>query len=127
MDAEKIWNGLRKRTVDGRKLVIAIAQDVYDKEVLMTAYQDKDAFKKTLEKGEMHYYSTSKKKLWRKGEQSENIQMVKEIRVDCDKDALLYLVEQVGGACHDGYFSCFYRDLNGKILGKRVFDPEKVY
>lgn len=126
MDAEKTWKGLRKRDVDGKQLVIAIAQDVHG-EVLMTAYQDKEAFKKTLETGEMHYYSTSRKKLWRKGEQSENIQVVKGTRVDCDKDALLYLVEQVGGACHEGYLSCFYRDLNGRVVGEKVFDPDKVY
>jgi len=127
MGFEKLWNGLRKRSIKGKELVIAIAQDYENKDVLMTAYQDKDALKRTLEAGEMHYYSTSRNSAWKKGESSGNIQTVKEVRRDCDSDALLFLVDQKVAACHEGYRTCFYRDLDGNVLERRVFDPEKVY
>jgi len=127
MDAEKIWKGLKKRRVEGVDVVIAIAQDEKNKDVLMTAFQDKAALEKTLETGLVHYYSTSRKKLWKKGEKSGNTQKVKDIRMDCDKDALLYSVEQKGGACHEGYRRCFYRTLDGEVKEKKVFDPGEVY
>jgi len=86
-----------------------------------------EALAKTRETGKAHYWSRSRKKLWLKGEASGHVQIVKEIRVDCDEDALLLIVEQIGGACHTGYRSCFYRDLDGNIVGNRVFDPREVY
>jgi len=115
----EIWKNLRKRKVNNceEDLVIAITQDFKSKEILMVAFMNEEAFRKTLETGIMHYFSTSRKKLWKKGETSGNIQRVKEIYLDCDGDALLFRVEQVGGACHDGYFSCFYRKLDLESYG----------
>jgi phosphoribosyl-AMP cyclohydrolase len=108
-------------------LVVAIAQDHGTGEVLMCAYMNSEAVKKTLETGIAHYWSRSRGKLWRKGESSGHIQKVREILVDCDADALLLKVEQIGGACHTGYRSCFYRRADGKIVGEKVFEPEEVY
>lgn len=109
------------------KLIPAIAQDWKTGEVLMLAYMNSIALSKTLETGVAHYWSRSRGKLWRKGESSGNEQIVKEILVDCDEDAILLKVEQKGGACHTGYRSCFYRTLDGRIVGKRIFDPDEVY
>ena len=81
----------------------------------MLAYANEEAIKKTLETGFAHYWSRSRKKLWKKGETSGNVQEIVEIRVDCDNDALLYLVKQKGNACHTGNYSCFYRRLNYEI------------
>lgn len=108
-------------------LLSVIVQDAVTKEVLMFAYMNEEAFHKTLETGLAHYYSRSRQKLWKKGEESGHVQRVKEIRIDCDRDCLLLLVEQETAACHTGYVSCFYRDIDGKVVGKQVFDPEKVY
>lgn len=95
---------------DENGLIPAIAQDAYTKEVLMLAYMNQKAFQKTLETGMAHYYSRSRKALWQKGETSGNVQLVKDIFYDCDQDALLIKVEQVGrSACHTGNISCFYR------------------
>ncbi len=121
------WKGLKKRKIGGKPLVIAVAQDAGTKKVLMVAFQDKGAFEKTRETGELWFYSTSKNRLWKKGEVSGNIMKVKNACVDCDGDALLYLVEPKGAACHEGYETCFFRDLNGKITGKKLFDPKTVY
>lgn len=121
------WKNLRKREIDGKELVIAILQDYEDEKVLMTAFQDEEAFEKTKETGELYFFSTSKKRLWKKGEVSGNVMFVKDVLVDCDCDALLYKVEATGAACHEGYESCFYRDLEGKVKGKKLFDPKKVY
>lgn len=93
-------------------LIPVITQDVETKEVLMLAYVNEEAIKKTIETGFAHYWSRSRKKLWKKGETSGNVQEVVEIRVDCDNDALLYLVKQRGVACHTGNYSCFYRRLD---------------
>ena len=108
-------------------LIPAIAQDYSTGEVLMLAYMNDEALAKTRETGKAHYWSRSRKKLWLKGETSGNFQMVKEIRIDCDHDAILLLVEQIGGACHTGYRSCFYRTVEGKIVGEKIFEPEDVY
>ncbi|MBN2013855.1 MAG: phosphoribosyl-AMP cyclohydrolase [Candidatus Altiarchaeota archaeon] len=130
-DAEFLSKSLKFREVDGNPdLVLAIAQDHKTDEVLMVAYANMDAIKKTLETGKMHYYSTSRKTLWMKGESSGHVQEVKELYVDCDGDALLFKVEQKGGACHTGYRSCFYRKIKGRrfeVTGKKVFEPEDVY
>lgn len=109
------------------KLIPAVAQDWRTGEVLMLAYMNSIALEKTVETGVAHYWSRSRGKLWRKGESSGNEQIVKEILVDCDADAILLKVEQKGGACHTGYRSCFYRTLEGRIVGERVFDPDEVY
>jgi phosphoribosyl-AMP cyclohydrolase len=121
------WSDLKKRKLEGKELVIAVAQDYENMNVAMVAFQDKEAFERTRKTGELHLYSTSKKKQWKKGEVSGNVMLVKETRVDCDGDALLYIVELTGGACHEGYESCFHRSLSGKTVGKKIFDPNSVY
>ena len=108
-------------------LIPAIAQDYATGEVLMLAYMNDEALAKTKETGRAHYWSRSRKRLWLKGETSGNFQVVKEIRIDCDSDAVLLLVEQKGGACHTGYRSCFYRTVDGEIVGKKIFEPKDVY
>lgn len=109
------------------KLIPAVAQDWKTGEVLMLAYMNDVALKKTQETGRAHYWSRSRNKLWLKGESSGHFQIVKEIRMDCDQDAVLLLIEQIGGACHAGYRSCFYRTIDGKVVGEKVFEPKEVY
>ena len=112
-------------------LVPAIVQDHKTGEILMLGYMNEEAFEETVMTKRGCYYSRSRKKLWRKGEQSGNIQIVKEIRIDCDNDTVLLKVEQIGGAaCHLGYRSCFFRKLeHGSLIedGLKVFDPKEVY
>jgi len=105
----------------------AIAQDADSGAVLMLAYVTPEAVERTRETGRAHYYSRSREELWEKGATSGHTQSVEEVRVDCDGDALLYLVDQSGGACHTGYESCFYRTIDGEVVGERVFDPDEVY
>lgn len=109
------------------ELVPAIAQDAKTGEVLMLAYMNQEALDRTVETGKAHYWSRSRKKLWLKGESSGHVQTVTDIRIDCDEDAILLLVEQTGGACHMGYRSCFYRTLDGEVVGEKVFEPDEVY
>jgi len=115
----------------GDGLLPAIAQDAQSGEVLMLAYMNAESYAETLATGQAIYYSRSRKKLWRKGEESGNVQKVKAIYIDCDRDTILLSVEQIGGAaCHEGYKSCFFRQVTPeglKVMGQRVFDPEKVY
>lgn len=115
----------------GNGLVPAIVQDFETMEVLMLAYVNSEAWQQTLKTGKATYWSRSRNSLWVKGETSGNIQIVKEILIDCDSDTLLFKVEQKGGAaCHTGYQSCFYRRISGgkeEIIGKKIFDPEDVY
>ncbi|MEA2045184.1 MAG: phosphoribosyl-AMP cyclohydrolase [Euryarchaeota archaeon] len=108
-------------------LVPAIAQDAKTGEVLMLAYMNQEALDRTVKTGKAHYWSRSRKKLWLKGESSGHVQTVTDIRIDCDEDAILLLVEQTGGACHMGYRSCFYRTLDGEVIGEKVFEPDEVY
>ena len=112
-------------------LLPVIAQDAETGEVLMMAYMNEEAYNETLATGRAVYFSRSRQKLWRKGEESGNVQMVKEIFIDCDRDTLLLKVEQIGGAaCHEGYKSCFFRQVTPeglKVIGQRVFDPKEVY
>ncbi|MFH1868280.1 MAG: phosphoribosyl-AMP cyclohydrolase [Candidatus Omnitrophota bacterium] len=122
------WIGGLKFDKNG--LIPAIAQDYKSNEVLMAAYMNKEAVKKTVKTKKCFFYSRSRKKLWLKGETSGHIQRVKSIFIDCDKDCLLIKIDQAGGACHAGYRSCFYRKVQGagfKTVGKKVFDPSKVY
>jgi phosphoribosyl-AMP cyclohydrolase len=115
----------------GNGLIPAIVQDWKSGEVLMVAYMNEESWGKTRETGKACFWSRSRKKLWLKGETSGNVQIVKEVFLDCDNDALLLKVEQVGGAaCHTGHRSCFYRrvaDGRLEIVGERVFDPKEVY
>lgn len=113
------------------KLLPAIVQDWETNEVLMLAYINDVAWRKTIETGQAHYWSRSRNKLWLKGETSGHIQKIHQILVDCDDDTVVYKVEQLGGAaCHTGYRSCFYRRIENselKIVGEKVFDPDVVY
>ena len=115
----------------GDGLVAAIAQDVTTGEILMMAYMNEESLRRTLELGEVVYWSRSRQKVWHKGEESGNVQKLKGIYVDCDGDALVLRVEQIGGAaCHTGKQSCFFRRIDGgKIedVGVQVFDPDEVY
>jgi phosphoribosyl-AMP cyclohydrolase len=94
---------------DDKGLVTAIAQDAQTNEVLMLAYMNKETLAETLDTGKMVYYSRSRQKRWLKGETSGHFQTVKSVHIDCDGDALLFKIEQVGAACHEGYRSCFFR------------------
>jgi phosphoribosyl-AMP cyclohydrolase len=112
-------------------LVPAIAQDADTGDVLMLAWMNRDAYEETLRTGRACYFSRSRGKLWRKGEESGNVQEVKEVFIDCDADTVLLKVRQLGGAaCHEGYHSCFFRKVIGDafhVVGERVFDPKQVY
>ncbi len=118
-------------TPDFRKgLVPAIAQDAETGDVLMLAYMNEEAWQETLRTGRACYYSRSRGRLWRKGEESGHFQEVREIRIDCDLDTILLRVRQHGAACHLGYRSCFFRRHAAgrwEIVADRVFDPERVY
>ncbi len=108
-----------KLKFDEKGLIPVIAQDYRTGEVRMVAYANEEAIKKTLETGYAHYYSRSRKKIWKKGETSGELQKVKEIRVDCDEDALIYVIEQEKDkACHTGERNCFYRNLEGEKVKK---------
>ena len=115
----------------GGGLVPAIAQDDATGQVLMLAWMNREAYEETLRTGKACYYSRSRGRLWRKGEESGHVQEVREVYVDCDADTVLLKVKQVGGAaCHEGYKSCFFRKVEGdnlRVIGERVFDPAKVY
>lgn len=112
-------------------LVPAIAQDADSGQVLMLAWMNRDAYEETLKTGRACYFSRSRNRLWRKGEESGHFQEVREVFIDCDADTILLKVKQVGGAaCHEGYASCFFRRVDGATLtvtGERVFDPKAVY
>ena len=112
-------------------LVTAVAQDATSGQVLMVAHMNREAWDETLATGRAVYFSRSRGKLWRKGEQSGHVQHVRAVLVDCDGDAVLLKVDQAGGAaCHEGYASCFYRQQTPQglqIIAERVFDPEQVY
>ncbi|MBI1884445.1 MAG: phosphoribosyl-AMP cyclohydrolase [Chlamydiae bacterium] len=115
---------------DENGLIPVIIQDEKNLEVLMMAYMNLDSLRETLKDGKTSFWSRSRKKYWLKGETSGHFQHVKSVFYDCDKDTLLIKVEQIGGACHDGYRSCFYTELKGdetRVLGEKVFDPEKKY
>ena len=112
-------------------LIPAIVQDFETGEVLMLAYMNEPAWNHTLETGKATYFSRTRRRLWVKGESSGHVQRVREIRIDCDNDTVLLKVEQIGGAaCHTGHRSCFFKKVDGEtttVVGKPVFDPEKVY
>ena len=111
-------------------LVAAVAQDAVTGEVLMVAWMNAEAYDETLRTGRAVYYSRSRSRLWRKGEESGHTQAVRAIYVDCDADTVLLKVEQVGAACHEGYRSCFFREVTPqgfKVIAPRLLDPEKVY
>jgi len=115
----------------GKGLLPAIVQDCQTGDILMLAYMNRDAWCKTLESGRATFWSRSRNALWIKGETSGHVQIVREIMIDCDADAILLKVEQLGGAaCHTGYASCFYRRLDRgfvEVVGQKIFNPEDVY
>ena len=115
----------------GGGLVTAIAIDDASGDVLMVAFMNEASLRQTLETGDVVYWSRSRGKLWRKGEESGHTQRVKSVYIDCDGDVVILRVEQKGGAaCHTGKRSCFFRKLEGEDwidVGEQVFDPEKVY
>jgi phosphoribosyl-AMP cyclohydrolase len=119
---------------DAHGLVTAVAQEAGSNRVLMVAHMNAEALRLTIETGEVHYYSRSRKKLWKKGESSGEIQKLVEMRTDCDQDVVLLLVEQTGrgAACHTGRKSCFYRIVEDAATLRqsgepRLFDPAEVY
>ncbi len=128
MNAEPLLDTINW-TGDG--LVPAIVQDVETHEVLMMAWMDRSAIEATLNTGQTHFYSRSRRSSWHKGGTSGHVQFVEQIKIDCDGDTVLILVRQVGGACHEGYRSCFFRtfskDSGFSITAEKVFDSESVY
>ncbi|MCK4928357.1 MAG: phosphoribosyl-AMP cyclohydrolase [Methanosarcinales archaeon] len=123
--SDEIRNQLK---FDDKGLITAIAQDYQTNEILMLAFMNLEALEKTVDTGKAHYYSRSRGKQWLKGESSGHVQVVHEMYIDCDADAVLMKVEQLGGgACHTGYRSCFYRTLDGDVVGEKAFNPEDVY
>ena len=109
----------------------AVAQDAATGQVLMLAWMNQESFDETVRTGRAVYWSRSRGKLWRKGEESGHFQEVRGVFVDCDADTVLLKVKQIGGAaCHEGYKSCFFRQLEGnelKVIAERIFDPKAVY
>ena len=109
-------------------LIPAVAQDIDSGEVVMVAYMNEESIIKTLKENKACYYSRSRQKLWTKGEQSGNFQEVKQVLIDCDADTILLKIKQHGGACHEGYFSCFFREINDKgeieIIREKIFDKK---
>ncbi len=130
-----------RHEINGEKLITAIAQDINTNEILMIAHMNHEALEKTIQTGKAHYWSTSRNKLWLKGESSGHTQEVKEILVDCDMDSIVLKIKQTGAACHEGYYSCFFRSINFKnttninelqdeeveINQKRIINPDDVY
>jgi phosphoribosyl-AMP cyclohydrolase len=112
-------------------MIPAIAQDADTGQVLMLAYMNKESYEETLRTGRAVYFSRSRNKLWRKGEESGHVQEVREVFVDCDADTILLKVHQIGGAaCHEGYASCFFRKVTPaglEVIGKPLFDPKAAY
>lgn len=108
-------------------LVPVVTVDARTREVLMVAYADREALELTKRTGLAHYYSRSRRRIWKKGEESGHLQRVLRILVDCDGDTLLYEVEQTGVACHTGHRSCFFRTIEGEEISSVILDPEKVY
>jgi phosphoribosyl-AMP cyclohydrolase len=112
-------------------LLPAIAQDADTGQVLMLAWMNRDAYEETRRTGRACYYSRSRNKLWRKGEESGHVQEVRNLYIDCDADTILLNVKQIGGAaCHEGYASCFFREVTPdgtRVIAEKVFDPKAVY
>ena len=125
---EQAISGLK---YDAAGLIPAVCVDVDTKQVLQVAYMNAESLAKTIETGLTHFWSRSRNKFWMKGESSGHTQQVKAIYVDCDNDTLVIEVQQTGGACHVGYYSCFYRRLNEQgewqVVAEKVFDPDQVY
>ena len=125
-------NVLDQLKYDEKGLVTAVARDVHTGRVVMLAHMNREALEKTLATRVAHYYSRSRRTLWKKGESSGHVQQVHHVYVDCDGDAVLLDITQEGAACHEGYFSCFFREMIAldrelNIIEERRVDPDKVY
>ena len=122
---------LDKVKYDDKGLVTAVAQDHETGEVLMLAFMNRESLEMTLERRVACYWSRSRSKLWIKGETSGHLQKIRNIYIDCDMDAVVMKIEQVGGACHTGYRSCFYREITEsgalETVGEKVFEEKDVY
>lgn len=129
-----------RHEINGMKVITAIAQDFETNQILMVANMNKEALEKTIQTGKAHYWSTSRNKIWFKGEESGHVQEVQEILVDCDMDAIVLKIIQTGAACHEGYKSCFFRKLNTEdadienltdenleVILERLVNPDDVY
>ena len=127
----KIDKVLEKIKFDEKGLMPAIIQDEVSGEVLTLCYMNKDALRKTLDEGKVYLFRRSKGKLMMKGETSGCIQNVRRVSIDCEGNSLLFEVEQVKAGCHEGYFSCYFRQIdkdgNIDITAERIFDPKQVY
>lgn len=108
-------------------LIPVIVQDAKTLQVLMFAFANQEAVSLTLSTGYAHYFSRSRGKIWKKGEESGHLQKIIRVCVDCDEDCLLYQVEQTGCACHEGYVSCFFRTIDGEVILPRFKDPADIY
>ena len=130
-DSQKKHASFAPDFAKGKGLLPAIAQCAQSGEVLMMAYMNEESFRKTLESGEAWYFSRSRSRLWHKGESSGKVQKVKSVRLDCDSDTILLLIEQIGeAACHTGKRSCFYREWKDGVVADcspQIFDPSEVY
>ena len=130
-----------RHEINGEKVITAVAQDAFTNQILMLANMNREALEKTIKTGRAHYWSTSRNKIWLKGESSGHFQEVEDILVDCDMDAVVLKIRQTGAACHEGYLSCFFRKINMendidienlrdddlKVISKRLVNPEDVY
>lgn len=128
---DKIQETIAEMKFSADGLIPAVCVDAETKQVLMVAYMNADSLKDTVETGKTHFWSRSRQKYWMKGESSGHTQEVRAIYTDCDKDTLVIEVVQKGAACHEGYYSCFYRKLNKigqwDVVAEKLFDPDEVY
>ena len=122
---------IRGLKFDDQGLVPAVCVDVETRQVVMVAYMNEASILETVRSGKTHFWSRSRQKYWMKGESSGHTQEVQAVYTDCDRDTLMIEVKQNGAACHEGYFSCFFRRLRDdgtwEIVGEKLFDPEEVY
>jgi len=126
---EKLLKILDFSKIKGNLLPV-IAQDYKTNEILMLAFANEEAVRRSLETGYAHYYSRSRDVLWKKGETSGHIQEIQRVITDCDNDSLLIKIKQIGAACHKGFDTCFYNEFKDgdlKIIGKKIFNPDEVY
>ncbi len=127
----KLEDSIKGLKYDAAGLIPAVCVDAETKQVLMVAYMNETALLETVRTGRTHFWSRSRRKYWLKGESSGHTQEVRDLYTDCDMDTIIVEVVQHGGACHKGYYSCFYRRLNDQgqweVIADKVFDPEKTY
>jgi phosphoribosyl-AMP cyclohydrolase len=127
----KLEETVKDLKYDADGLIPAVIVDADSKAVLMVAYMDETALLRTVRTGKTHFWSRSRRKHWMKGESSGHTQEVRAVYIDCDRDTILIEAVQNGAACHEGYFSCFYRRLNAEgqwdVVAEKVFDPDEVY